>query len=341
MTPKIQFHFLFIVLLFGINSCTEVEKKKVEETALSEELIAKEDNIFSILVSKDGSLVLEEYYNGKTKDSLCDVQSLTKGIMSILIGIAIDKDYIQSIDEPIANYFPEEFKNLTDKKKKDITIRHLLNQTSGLSWKGYPEHEKWLNSKDPISFVLNKELEDEPGKIYNYNSGATHLLSVIISKSTGESTLEFANSFLFQPLGIKQVDWLKRNKGYYDGSGLGLKMKPIDLMKIGQLLEKKGRWKRELVVSEQWVEKLFDANEKSNTDWGLKNSKHGFCWYKTESGGDIIDYGMGYGGQFIIMIPNKKLVIVTTHNHDTPNGIEQQMKFLIGKLPKLIEAYSS
>ena len=341
MTTKNKLHFLLITLIFGVISCKEIKQEKSKETELSEEILPKEDNIFSTLISKNGTIVFQEYYNGKTNESLCDVQSLTKGIISILIGIAIDKEYIKSVDEPIEKYFPNEFKNLADNKKKAITIRHILNQTSGLSWKGYLEHEDWLNSEDPVSFVLKKDLENEPGENYNYNSGATHLLSVIISKTTGKTTLEFANEVLFQPLNTNLVDWQKRNKGYYDGSGLGLKMKPIDLMKIGQLLESNGSWEGKQLVSKEWIQKLFDESEKSSAKWGLRNSKHGFCWYISEFKGNRIDYGMGYGGQFIIMIPNKELIIVTTHNHDTPNGIEQQMKFLIGKLPKLIEKYGS
>ncbi len=341
MTTKNKFHFLLIVLIFGAISCKEIKKEKPKEGVLSIKTQSKENYIFSTLISKNGTVVLQEYYNGKTKESLCDVQSLTKGIMSILIGIAIDKEYIKSEEESIEKYFQKEFENLNDKKKKAITIKHILNQTSGLSWKGYLEHKEWLNSESPILFVLEKSLENEPGEKYNYNSGATHLLSVIISRSTGKTTLEFANEVLFKPLNINQVDWRKRNGGHYDGSGLGLKMKPIDLMKIGQLLEKKGSWNKEQIVAKKWVKKLFNNDEKAITEWGLRNSKHGFCWYKSEFKGNIIDYGMGYGGQFIIMIRDKELIIVATHNHDTANGIEQQVKFLNGKLPKLIEKYGS
>lgn len=341
MTTKNKLHFLLIALIFSAISCGEVKKEKLKETTSTEEILPTEDYIYSTLVSKNGKIILEEYYNGKTKDSLCDVQSLTKGLMSILIGIAIDKEYIKNVNEPIEKYFPEEFKDLTDTKKNLITIKHLLNQTSGLSWKGHLEHREWLNSENPISFVLKKKLENNPGEKYNYNSGATHLLSVVISRAYGKSTLEFANEFLFSDLNIVSIDWQKTNKGYYDGSGLGLKMKPIDLMKIGQLLESNGSWEGKQLVSKGWIQKLFDESEKSSTKWGLRNSKYGFCWYISEFKGNRIDYGMGYGGQFIIMIPNKELIIVTTHNHDTPNGIEQQMKFLIGKLPKLIEKYGS
>lgn len=331
--------FFIIALLFTFLSCKEVKKETAKEAVSSINTIQEEDYNFSTLISKNGKIVFQEYYNGKTKDSLCDVQSLTKGLMSILIGIAIDKNYIKNVHEPIKKYFPNEFQNLTDKKKNTITIKHLLNQTSGLSWNGYLEHGEWLNSEDPISFVLKKELENTPGKKYNYNSGATHLLSVIISRASGKSTLEFANEFLFNPLAINSTDWDKRNKGYYDGSGLGLKMKPIDLMKIGQLLENRGKWNDEQLVSTAWIQKLFNDSEKYSTEWGLRNSKHGFCWYQSEFNGNKIDYGMGYGGQFIIMIPHKKLIIVTTNNHDTPDGIEQQVKFLNRELPTLIEKY--
>lgn len=336
---KKKFSISLLALIFATISCTNVKKEDSKRTESPEELSPKEDYILSTLISKKGTIVFQEYYNGQTKDDLCDVQSLTKGIISILIGIAIDKEYINDVDEPIEDYFPGEFENLNDKKKKTITIKHLLNQTSGLSWKGYLEHEEWLKSEDQISFVLKKDLENEPGLNYNYNSGATHLLSVIISRATGKTTLEFANEVLFSPLNINQADWQKRNGGYYDGSGLGLKMKPIDLMKVGQLLEKNGTWIGEQIISEKWIQKIFNEDEKSATKWGLRNSKHGFCWYTSEFQGSKIDYGMGYGGQFIIMIPNKELIIVTTHNHDTPNGIEQQVKFLNEKLPKLIEKY--
>jgi len=341
MITKNKLPFLVLAFLFGVISCKEIKKEKSKETLSSEKTIPKEDYIFSTLVSKNGKIVFEEYYNGKTKDSLSNVQSLTKGLISILIGIAIDKEYIKNVNEPIEKYFPDQFKNLTDKKKNTITIKHLLNQTSGLSWNGYLEHQEWLNNENPISFVLKKNMENNPGEKYNYNSGATHLLSVILTRAYGNSTLEFANKFLFNDLNMYSTNWEKRNKGYYDGSGLGLKMKPIDLMKIGQLLEKNGVWKGKQLVSKEWTQRLFNVNEKSSTTWGLKNSKHGFCWYTSEFKGNKIDYGMGYGGQFIIMIPNKKLIIIATHNSDTPNGIEQQIKFLNVKLPRIIEKYDS
>lgn len=299
-----------------------------------------EKNKYSIIVSKNNDIVLEEYYNRKTKDSLNNIQSLTKGIISILVGIAIEKNYINSEDENIEQYFLEEFKSLSDPRKSYITIKHLLNQTSGLAWKGYLEHEDWITSTTPISYVLNKPLEATPGEKYNYNSGATHLLSAIISKSTGKSTLEFAREHLFIPLEINSVNWKKRNQGYYDGAGFGLEMKPTDLIKIGELLMNQGNYNSNHIISVEWINKLFDKESKKPTQWGVRNSTHGFCWYKGQINDQQLDYGMGYGGQFIVLLKDEKTVIVATHNHDTPNGIEQQIEFLNKVLPKLIEDYS-
>ena len=333
---------LFFITLLAIAACKDTSKDRSNEQTVSfDKELPVENYIYSTIISKKGEIVFEQYYNGKIKDSLCDVQSLTKGLVSILIGIAIDKEYIKNENVPIKVYFRDEYAGLTDKNKENISIKHLLNQTSGLSWKGYLEHENWLNSEDPISYVLQKELENNPGEKYNYNSGATHLLSVILSRTTGKTTLEFADAFLFNHLNISLIDWQKRGKGYYDGSGFGLKMRPMDLMKIGQLLESNGKFNEVEIISEQWVQKLFNENEKSATEWGLRNSKHGFCWYSCEFAGNKINYGMGYGGQFILLIPDIDLIIVTTHNHDTPDGIDQQIKFLNKKLPQLIKEYGS
>lgn len=301
---------------------------------------ASENSMQSLLVCQNGQLVSEEYFNGFDKQDYANVQSLTKGLASILIGIAIDQAVIKSEDQAIDSFFADEFKSITDTDKRKITIKHLLNQTSGLQWDGYLEHENWLKHPDPISDVLSRKLEHQPGTRHNYNSGATHLLSAILTKASGKSTLDFAQEYLFDKLNIESVKWEKRNNGYYDCAGFGLSMRPAALVKIGLLLEGMGTYEGTKVVSENWVAKLLDESEKSNTKWGIRKSTHGYCWYKSKINGDEVNYGMGYGGQFIFMIPAKQLVIVTTHNHDTPGGLDQQIDFLSENLPDLLETYN-
>ena len=319
---QLQKTILLLILLMTFIAC-------IKQTS--------DESIHALLISKDNTIIEKTYFNNATSADLSNVQSLTKSIMSILIGQAIDNNFITIENEPIHKFLPKWFENIKDENKQKITIKHLLNQTSGLEWQGYLEHEDWLDSEDPIGFVLNKKMEANPGETYNYNSGATHLLSAIITNASGMTTHEFANKYLFKPLEIDKLKWEKRNKGYYDGSGLGLSMKAEDLISIGQLLLQNGVYNSTQVISQTWVEKLFNEKEKSPTNWGLRKSKHGYCWYQATLNGTMVNYGMGYGGQFLILVPSKQMVIVTTHNHDTPNGLDQQIDFLKNKLPALMD----
>jgi len=299
-----------------------------------------EENIYSLLVSKNGELVKENYFNGKQNEDLFNVQSVTKSIVSLLVGIAIEKGAIKNENVPIHNYFPDSayFEN---ELKKNITIQHLLNHTSGLTWKGYLEHSAFVESNNASKYVMEKEMVSAPGEIYNYNSGGTHLLSIILTKATGMSTLEFAQENLFKPLGIESIAWSKLNDGYYDGAGFGLNMRSEDLIKIGRLVLNKGKLNNRQLISKDWIDKIYDDHLKKDTKWGLRKSKHGYGWYSKVSGDMQIVYAMGFGGQFIFILPYKDMVVVSTHNHDTPNGIDQQIDFIKETLNPLINHYSN
>jgi len=293
-----------------------------------------EKSILSILISKDGQIEYEEYFNGKTSDELVNVQSITKSIISLLIGIAIDEGIIENEDISISKYFHE-----LKEGKELISIKHLLNHTSGLEWKGYLEHEAFKNASSQTAFVLNKKLKDKPGEVYNYNSGETHLLSVILSKVSGKSTLEYAIEKLFEPLEIKKIKWDRLNDGHNDGAGFSLSMLPSDLIKIGEIfLEEQTSGK---LVSKSWKDKMLNDEVKKKTKWGLRKSKHGYGWYSSKTKEGKILYSMGYGGQFILILPNTKMIIVSTHNHDTANGIKQQVDFLNETLTLLIDKFGS
>lgn len=310
---------LYLLLLLLVVSCKN-------ETS--------EQSILSILVTKDSEIKQEAYFNGSQRTALVNVQSITKSIGSLLLGIAIDKGIIEKETISIGAYFPE-----IEEAKKAITIGHLLNHTSGLDWEGYLEHEALLKSDNPATYVLSKNLVHEPGTIYNYNSGGTHLLLIIIAKASKKSTLEFAQEQLFGPLGIKQVKWGKLKDGHYDGAGFSLEMLPSDLVKIGTLFLKASQNKSEGLISSTWLTKMVDDDLKMETKWGLRNSKHGYGWYASKVNKEKVLYSMGYGGQFIFIIPSKEMVIVSTHNHDTPNGIEQQIDFLSGTFPDLMKKH--
>lgn len=175
--------------------------------------------LYAVVVSQNDQVLFNQYFNGKTESELYNNQSLTKSVMSLLIGIAIDKGYITSVDEKIVKYFPQ-LKQDTDKRKQDITIRQIMNQASGLWHEDLTRLRQYLTLPDPSDYTLKQPLVSEPGKTFHYNNAATHLLSVILTKATGMSTLEFAQKYLFGPLGITKVQWGKMADGYYDGCGL-------------------------------------------------------------------------------------------------------------------------
>jgi CubicO group peptidase (beta-lactamase class C family) len=298
--------------------------------------LGNEKEIYSAIIIKNNKTIFRQFYNNKTENDLFNIQSETKSITAILTGIAIDKGFIKSIDQPISDFFSQLLSD-KDTLKKEITIRHLLDQTSGLRDFEYPQLSKWVTNANPSNLVLSQPIVSKPGKTYQYNTAATHLLSVIISKATRTETEKFAKENLFEPLAISNYKWEKLKDGYNDGGGLSLWMKTDDLAKIGQLLLNNGEMNMQQIVSKQWVNMLFEKENKLKTSWGLKNSLHGFCWYATTYKDQPVNYSMGYGGQFIFIFPNLNSVVAINHNHDTPNGIEQSNQFFEKYLPIILK----
>ena len=212
--------------------------------------IKKLDNIRSVLVSLNDTLIAERYFAPFPPDSLEHGRSVTKSVMATLIGIAIDKGIIKGVDESIVKYIGE-----TAKGKEKITIKHLLTMTSGIKWRevlGNMEIDEWIQSPSPLQYVLDKPISYPPGTRWEYSTGIIHLLSVILTNASGMSTLDFAKKHLFSPLGINSAKWQLLNDGYYHG-GSRLQLKPRDMLKIGQLYENKGLYKGKRILSETYV----------------------------------------------------------------------------------------
>lgn len=213
--------------------------------------------IYSLVISKNNKIIHQQYFNGQDSTTLFNDQSLTKSVMALLIGIAIDKGYIRSVDEKIADFFPK-LKIDTDKRKQDITIHQVMNQASGFYHEGV-NVGALLTLPDPSGYVIKAPLVSEPGKMFRYNNAATHLLSVIITKSTGMDTRAFAKKFLFDPLGITNFDWKKMKDGYYDGCGLlSIRLRSVDMLKLGNLVLNKGIYYKQQIVPAKWITAIIN-----------------------------------------------------------------------------------
>ena len=282
-------------------------------------------NIHSLLIVRNRKLVYEEYFAGIDgrrgvvgfdKNTLHDLRSVSKSITSTLIGIAIDRGYIKSVDVPVFQFFPEYAKHLTDEKSR-ITLKHLLTMTAGFEWDQSGAHQsepdsmnseaQMENSSDFIKYVLAKEMSDEPGERFNYNSGCTILLAGVIKNVSGMHADQFADKYLFRPLEIERHDWWRTANGLPQ-THAGLRLRPRDMAKIGQLYLDQGRWKGRQIVPATWVGE--------STKPHYENDRYGFGWWLDNFSvhGRVIKshVAKGNGGQFIFVIPDIQMVIVFT-----------------------------
>lgn len=277
----------------------------------------KKEKINTVIINHNGKNIFEYYKNMKQKEKLHKLNSCTKSVMSILIGIAIDRQYLDTIHTPVHHFFPEVFQNQTDTRKNDITIYHLLTMTEGLN---FPEFGEWncfapmIYHPNIVKFVINRPMEHPVGKHMNYNSGCSHILSSILQLVTKTKTEDFANEYLFKPIGIKEYTWyldkMKINKG-----ADGLVLKAEDMMKIGQLMLQNGTINGKSIISADWIKETTKPNLMTYDFIG----HYGMHWWvnKIDERKDFSDdntyyFALGFGGQYIIVLPVKNMVITIT-----------------------------
>src|SRR5215475_6873258 len=232
-------------------------------------------NVHAVLVAHSGKLVFERYFRGSDEipgriygrrvenvtfdaDTLHDMKSVSKSVASLAVGIAIDRGLIRSVNEPILSFFPE-LSDLRSPEKEPIQLLHALTMSMGLKWvEATPATGDYNNDEarmhmawDPCRYVLGLAATAPAGQEFFYNTGALTLVSAVIRKATGRPLDEFARATLFEPLGITGVEW-NRIRGDTDAGG-GLRLRPRDMAKIGQLVLVGGRWNHRQLVSKGWI----------------------------------------------------------------------------------------
>lgn len=322
---------IFFLLLFPVLSASS--QPPFDTSAL----VRDNRSIYSLVVSVKDSIIYNRTFNGKRTDDVFNNQSLTKDICAVLIAIAIDKGFIPSLDVPVADMLPA-LKNDPDKRKQLITLREIMNQASGLWHENLERLDIYLGMADPSGYVLKQPLLSDPGSELHYNNAASHLMSAIITKATGQTTFDFARKYLFAPLDIHHVEWPKMKDGYYDASGLlSVRMSTMDVNKIGRLLLNNGRYKDKQVVSQKWVQQLLTPVKTYPAPWGLQNTNYGLCFYHKNFKGEALAYGMGWGGQFLILIPGMDAVISVNQEVNDRSAIRQSGVFMEGIFPMVFD----
>ena len=294
-----------------------------------------EANLHAVLMVRQGRLVYERYFTGEDTawgtplgrvefhaGLRHDLRSITKSITSVLFGIACDRGLIKSLDEPVFDFFPE-YADLRTPEKAQINLRHLLTMSAGLAWNEYIPYSDPANSErrmmvapDRHRYVLEQMSARPAGATYNYNSGLTDLLGAILRKTSGRLLVEFAKEALFEPLGIRDIEWIRYDDGTPHAGGL--RLRPRDLAKFGQLILNGGAWESRQIVSKAWIDELTSPHVHGE---GL--FFYGYHWWLGRSlvNRQEIKWisAVGWGGQRMYIVPSLDLVVVVVAGlYDTP-----------------------
>jgi CubicO group peptidase (beta-lactamase class C family) len=296
--------------------------------AVADRLVASGANVHSILVMRGGRMVFERYFSGSDEiqnrrvknlvhdaDTLHDMKSVTKGIASLAIGIAIDRGLIKSVDQPIMDFFPE-LSDMRTPERDRLRLVHALTMTVGLRWieatpaTGDDNDESRMHmSRDQCRYVLGLPVTAPPGQEFFYNTGTLQLLSAIMRKVTGHPLDEFVRANLLEPMGITGIEW-NRIRGDTDAGG-GLRLKPRDMVNIGQLVLAGGNWNGRQLVSKAWID---DSMVKRTT--ASANYDYGYLWWLGRApfnGREVrVLAALGRGGQSIRVVPDLDLVMAVT-----------------------------
>ncbi|MBN1429331.1 MAG: serine hydrolase [Anaerolineae bacterium] len=287
---------------------------------LGREIEARFSSINGLLVVKNGRIVVERYYNGFDETDVHLVFSVTKSFTSALIGIAIDKGYIESVEQHVLDFFPEI--TISDVLKRQLTIKHLLTMTSGFLWRTgarafEPMLDRMRRTENWVAFILDLPIRERIVGRFQYNSTSSHLLSAIITRATGRCAREFANEYLFRLIGIDEVPavaqetfdqadvfrnesggWPSDPQGHSLG-GWGLALKPRDMARFGLLYLNDGKWGNRQVVSTQWIAESITPHTPG----------YGYQWWLRDVRGTLVYSAVGRGGHHIFCVPEKDLVV--------------------------------
>lgn len=290
-------------------------------------------NIHSLLILKNNKLVLEKYFEGEDAiigkgwvgvrqhdiDSLHDIRSVTKSIVGAAVLIAVANGQIESLDEPVFNFFPG-FEKYKTGYKSEITIKHLLTMTDGLEWDeniSYADttnsERRLNNSNNPIEYYLSRQSLHKPGTVFNYSGGCTQMIAAIVRKSSGLEIDDFVNQNIFKPLGITDFEWVKRKDGIPIAAS-GLRMRSRDLLKFGLLYLNNGNYNGVQIIPESLV--IEAQNLQFQIEPGVG---YGFqIWIPTDviNGEPVTSVeANGNGGQVIAINKKYNMVVVITAGH--------------------------
>jgi len=275
-------------------------------------------DIYSLLLIKNGFLVAEAYFNGGSASRQNLVQSVSKSFTSALVGLALQQGCIQSVDQKMVEFLPEIASKIKDPRKRNITIRHLLQMRAGYPWEeSWSEGFKTLYSGFRTTTLVDFQLNKDPGSGMEYSNLSSHALGLILKRACKQDLRTFAQRHLHAPLGIEMGDWWPDLEGNFLGFA-GMHFKARDLAKFGQLYLDGGKHRGTQLLPESWVRDSLKTY--SSDAWpyeigpNVQDMGYGYQWWSARAGQHHYNFAWGHGGQEIALVPDQRLVIVLTSN---------------------------
>lgn len=351
MIHRVLKYFLVILTFVAISSTVFANDKPVNKLySINNDTIKKinEDlwrglygKISGIVIYSNSKLIYERYFGFNNPNTLHPISSVTKSITSLIAGICLDKGYIHSIDVPIWKYFPE-YRNIFEKDtlKKKITLRNLLNQTSGIEWDEWTIHYSYAGNslielsqtnQNWVETTLKLPTDSKPGTKFTYNSENSQIIKEVLQRASGHDFEWLTNNLLFNPLGISEYRWDTYQQNGVPAWG-GIYLTTRDMARFGNLLCYHGCWNDTQIVSDDWIEKSIQIESQSGkASYGLH------WWISNQPDGNPLIYAAGYGDQYIYVAPDKRLVVAINAQNFTDYKWPKSIDELINSIFSSVE----
>ncbi|AWI60326.1 serine hydrolase domain-containing protein [Sinorhizobium fredii] len=288
----------------------------------------------TVIVARHGETIAEKGYRGHSPGESTNIKSASKSVISALVGIAIDKGLLDGPEQKIAPLLKEDLPSSADPRINDITIGNLLSMQAGLGRLSGPNYGRWVSSRNWVRFALAQPFADEPGGRMLYSTASTHLLSAILTKVGGKSTLALARDWLGPLQGFRIGAWERDPQGIYLG-GNQMAMSARSLLAFGELYREGGRTAdgRQIVPAD-WI----DLSWQPHTNSYFSGDAYGYGWFARQIGGETVHFAWGYGGQMLYIIPSLKLTVVMTSEETGPSARSGYRDALHGVLAEIVSA---
>lgn len=285
-------------------------------TALREALEVEGSGVRTFVVVRDGHIAFEHYRSDASPDTLENINSVTKSVVGLAVGIALGEGLLPSVDAPVCDFIDAARNPALDERLRSITLRHLLTMTAGFEWEQSDIDdcvlgpcERFAGDGNRLTFVLSRPIVHAPGTQFVYDSHAVQLLSIAVENVAGKPLAQYVREKLFDPLGIDTDEWIADEDGH-TFAGRGLMLRARDMAKLGTLMLDRGKWRDAQLVDASFIDDAISVHSEGGPP--MHDARYGYLWWIAPR----YFFAAGFGEQFIFVAPEERIVAAVTSDND-------------------------